>query len=97
MFTANLALSYQFTVDRNATMSIWPVLEVTYADTLRDQRGGDSVANTGGDVLSVSPGIRFARQSFMLEALIQIPVSQEQNGTQLEQETGCLVGFRYLF
>ncbi|NQU39537.1 MAG: transporter [Lentisphaerae bacterium] len=97
VFNANLALSYQFTLDRNATLSLWPVLEVTYIDTLRDQRVGSDVANTGGKVLSVSPGIRFARQSFMLEALIQIPVNQEQNGPQLEQEIGGLVGFRYLF
>lgn len=96
-FTANLALSYQFTLDENATLSLWPVLELTYTNTQRDREDGSGLPNTGEDLFSISPGVKFARQSFMLEALVQIPVSQQQSGDQLERELGGLVGLRYLF
>jgi len=96
-FSANLALSYQFSLDDNATMSLWPVLELTYTDARRDRRDGDGVPDSGGDQLTVSPGLKFARQSFMLEALVQLPVSQNPNGVQLERGIGALAGVRYLF
>ena len=95
--TANLGLTYQFTLDDHATMSLWPVLELTYMGAQRDRQDGAESPNSGGDVLSVSPGVRFARQSFMLEALVKIPVMQDLHGAQLEQKIGALVGLRYMF
>lgn len=95
--TANLALSYQFTLDDRATMSLWPVLELTYTSTQRDRDAGAESPDTGGNVLSLSPGVKFARQSFILEALIQVPVAQNLHGAQLEHKIGGLVGLRYLF
>jgi hypothetical protein len=97
VFSSNLALSYQFTLDENATLSIWPVLELTYTDTQYAQSEGQNMPNTGGQLLTIAPGIKFARQSFMLEALIQFPVYQQENGAQLEQEISALAGMRYLF
>lgn len=97
VFTSNLALSYQFTLDEDATLSLWPVLEVTYTDTRHAQLDGNDAPNSGGQLLTVAPGIKFARQSFMLEALVQLPVCQDVNGTQLEQEFAALAGLRYLF
>jgi hypothetical protein len=97
VFTANAAFSYQFTLDDDATLALWPVLELTYTDTQPDQRGGSELSDSGGRLLTMSPGLRFARQSFMLEALVQIPVSQEQHGEQLERGFGALAGLRYLF
>ena len=96
-FTANLALAYQFTLDKNATMSLWPVIEVTYQDNRPDCSDGENVSDTGGNLLQVSPGLRFAHQSFMLELLLQLPVRQNGNGAQLEREVGGLIGMRYLF
>lgn len=78
-------------------MSLWPVLELTYAHIQRAQVDGHDAPNTGERLLTIAPGIKFARQSFMLEALIQLPVYQRQNGTQLEQEIAALAGLRYLF
>lgn len=96
-FTANLALSYQFTLDEQATVSVWPVLELTWSESWGARMGGSGVANTGGSIATVAPGIRFARQSFMLEALVQFPFHNRQSGTQLETEVSGLIGLRYLF
>lgn len=96
-FTANLAFAYQFTLDENATMSLWPVIELTYTDVQRNRKDGEDVTGTGGDILQVSPGIKFARQSFMLEALLQIPVQQDKHGDQLKRQVAGLIGMRYLF
>ena len=96
-FTANLALSYQFVLDEKATMSLWPVLELTYTDAQHDRLDRDDVANSGGEEFLLSPGLRYARQSFMLEALVQFPVAQDPNGGQLDRKPGGLVGLRYLF
>jgi len=95
--TANLALSYQFTLDRDATLSLWPVLELTYTDVESDRRNGGGVADSGGHLLTAAPGVKFARQSFMLEALVQLPVSEDLNGNQLDRGIGMLAGLRYLF
>ena len=96
-FNANLALAYQFTLDNNATMSLWPVIELTYAKNQRDRGEGESVAGTGGDLTQIAAGLKFARQSFMLEALVQLPVQQDQNGENLDRTIGALLGMRYLF
>lgn len=97
VFVYNLALSYQFTLDEAATLSLWPVLELTYTDTQQGRRDGRDLPNTGSELFTVAPGIKFARQSFMLEALVQFPVDQKQTGSQLEFKTAALIGLRYLF
>lgn len=96
-FRANLALSYQVTLDERATMSLWPVLEVTYGDAQRGREDGAAVTDSGGHLLTVAPGVKFARQSFMLEALVQFPLDQEWEGAQLERDISALAGVRYLF
>ncbi|HEY5621535.1 MAG TPA: transporter [Pontiella sp.] len=97
VFVSNLALSYQFTLNESATMSLWPVFELTYTDTKAGRLDGNGMPNSGGELFTLAPGMRFARQSFMLEALIQFPIDQHLSGSQLELETSALVGMRYLF
>ena len=54
-------------------------------------------------VLTVTGGgrekhaLKFLKSSFFTEALIQIPVSQDQEGVQLERKTGFMAGIRYMF
>lgn len=96
-FTANLALAYQFTLDEDATMSLWPVVELSYTDTAEDRMDGRAVMGTGGDLLQCAMGMKFARQSLMFEALLQIPLQQRTHAGQLERQLGGLIGVRYLF
>lgn len=91
------ALAYQFSIGRRADTSLFPVIELSYKEIEKDKFDGTPVSSTGESVLYVSPGIKFAKSSFVLEALIQIPVWQEQDGLQLERGFGSIVGVRYLF
>lgn len=91
------ALAHQFSIGEKARISFAPVLEVSYKNIWPDQLRGDNVANTGDFVLYLSPGIKFTKSSFILEALLQIPVWQEQKGSQLKRGIGGLVGTRFMF
>lgn len=96
-FSATLAAAYQFSLNNQATMSLWPVLELNYTHESKSLAGGQNLANSGEEMMLVSPGLKFAYQSFMLELLLQFPVDQRQNGNQMERDTGGLVGMRWLF
>ena len=45
----------------------------------------------------ISPGLKFTKSSFILEVLLQFPVWQDQEGSQLEQGTRLIVGTRFMF
>jgi hypothetical protein len=91
------ALAYQFSLGQEGRASLAPVMEVSYTDIARDRLGGQAQPNTGESVLYVSPGLKLTISSFILEALLRIPVWQEQEGTQLERGLGLIVGARVLF
>jgi hypothetical protein len=96
-FTATLSLAHQLTLNRQATMSLWPLVELAYTHESNTRANSQKDDNSGEDALLVSPGLKFARQSFMLELLLQLPLEQEQNGNQLERAPGGLFGIRLLF
>jgi hypothetical protein len=96
-FALDWAASYQFSLGGSSRMSIAPVLEASYREFSFDRAEGVDIADTRGSILFVSPGIKFISTSFVLEALVQIPVSQMQNGIQLERNSTLLLGLRYLF
>jgi len=96
-FGADFALSYRFSVGSEGRSVITPVLELTYRDREMDALGGIDLANTGEDYLLLSPGMKYTYDSFVLEGLVQIPISQNPNGMLLERDTAALIGFRYMF
>ena len=62
----------------------------------RDQ--GGKIADSGGMLLSISPGIQyFPSDGLLLEFSAPIPVVKSLNGTQLEPDSTFLFGFRVLF
>jgi hypothetical protein len=93
----DLALAHQFSIGEKADMSLTPVLEFNYKHMLRDRLSGHNVSNTGESLFFVSPGIKFTKSSFILEALLQFPVWQDQEGSQLKQGTRFIVGTRFMF
>ncbi len=95
--TLNLATAYQFTLNDAATLSLWPVLETSYTHSNPNWTTTGRVADSGEDAVLVSPGIKIAYQSFILEMLLQIPAYQRQRGSQLEREVGGILGVRYMF
>ena len=91
------ALAYQLSFGEKSRVSLAPVLELSYKNTRPDRLSGRDVLNTGESVLYLSPGIKFTKSSFILEALLQFPVWQDQEGTQLEQGTRLIIGTRFMF
>lgn len=91
------AAARQFLMGDSADTTLAPVLELSYRDAAADQLLGQRVANTGEEVLYLSPGVKFTRSSLILEALVQVPVWQDQRGAQVERGTGFLLGLRKMF
>ena len=87
----------QFLVGGSADNTLAPVLELSYRNTARDELLGQPFVNSGEELLYLSPGIKYTRSSLILEALVQFPVWQDQNGAQVERGTGFLLGLRKLF
>ena len=57
---------------------------------------GLSVADSGGHVIYLSPGIQLIPGNFLVEASLKLPVGQNLNGTQLKFQPGFTVGGRWL-
>lgn len=93
----NIALAYQFSIGEQAASTVLPVLEFTYKRTWADRQNGQSVPDTGEFVFNLSPGIKYIASSYVLEALIQVPVYQDQTGSQPQWDVGMLAGARFLF
>jgi hypothetical protein len=91
------AFAHQFSMGEKANVALAPVLELSYKHISPHQSNGNNLANTGEEVLFLSPGIKYTKSSLILEALIQFPVWQDQEGSQLKRGTGGLVGIRYMF
>jgi hypothetical protein len=91
------ALAHQFSIGREADITLAPVLEISYKNITRDRLDNRTVKNTGETILYFSPGLKFTKSSLILEALAQIPVWQDQEGSQLERSTTILAGMRFMF
>ena len=93
----DLAFAHQFNLTEKADTSLTPVLELNYKHLSNDDLSGRSVSNTGESLFFVSPGLKYTKSSFILEALVQFPAWQDQEGSQLEQGVRYIVGTRFLF
>jgi len=95
--SVDLALARQFSIGGSSDASIAPVLEFSYRHVSPDDLSGHDVSNTGESLFFISPGVKFTKLSFILEALVQIPTWQDQKGSQLEQGARFILGARYMF
>ncbi len=72
-------------------------LEVNGQFKRRDEENRGTVEDSGGHILSLSPGIQYIPLStLIIEASIQIPVLQDLNGTQLGTDFAFVSGIRWL-
>lgn len=95
--SVDAALSYQYSVGGSAFASVFPVLELNYENERPSRSDGADAGNTGGSVFYVSPGLKYATPSVILEALVRVPAAWSQNGSQPDPATGLLLGIRLLF
>jgi hypothetical protein len=94
---ANWALAYRYSLGDSGNIAYAPVLEFTYKNIAANSLSGDALADSGESVLYLSPGIKLTVSSLVLEALLQVPVWQQQTGMQLERGNAVLAGIRYMF
>jgi len=53
--------------------------------------------NSGGTTLFLSPGLQYVTRRWVLEAIVQLPVAQDLNGTAIEDDFVVRAGFRVNF
>ena len=73
------------------------MLEANLVNSAKDRANGVSDPNSGGTTLFITPGLQYVTRKWILEAGVQIPVSQDLNGTALETDYVFTTGFRINF
>lgn len=78
--------------------ALYLVLELNGESVRRARQGGVPLGNTGGDVVSISPGLQFQPVArWMLEFSAPVPVVRELNGAQPRVQSSYIAGVRWLF
>ncbi len=91
------ALAHQISIGEKANFSIAPVIELSFKKISPSTLSGNTIPNSGESILFISPGIKSTFSSFIFEFLAQIPIYQNQNGSQLESGPMLIFVSRFLF
>jgi hypothetical protein len=92
----DLAGAYQFGFGEGARTTIAPVVELSYLKVLPNRVDGADAANSGEEVLYLSPGVKLTTTMLIFEMLVRLPAWQSQEGMQLERDAMLLAGMRVL-
>lgn len=99
---ARLDTSLQYRVwpqelDAGTPGFLYAVVEgnIFYMDN--NQLNGIKDPNSGGTTLFLSPGLQYVTKRWIIEGIVQLPVSQDLNGTALEDDFIVRAGFRINF
>lgn len=97
-------------LDLSVQRRLWPVtlgegvpsflyggLEANLIHVAKDQVNGTDDPNSGGTTLFLTPTVQYVTRKWVLEAGIQIPVSQRLNGSALRNDYILTTGFRLNF
>lgn len=76
---------------------LYGVLEINLLHAAKDRVGGISEPNSGGTTLFFSPGLQYVTKKWIIEAGVQIPISQDPNGTALKHDYVLSTGLRINF
>jgi hypothetical protein len=80
--------------ERGAPAQVYGVLEANWSLRQRSDVGGARVADSGGSLLFLSPGLQLVTRQVIYEASLQIPVMRDLDGGQLEPNLGASLGLR---
>lgn len=73
------------------------VLELNGQWAAKTRSDGSTVAASGGNRLFLSPGAQFITKRVILEASVQVPIWQDLNGSQLEDDFRAVLSVRIPF
>jgi hypothetical protein len=76
---------------------LYAVLEGNLIHQARNRIGGAADPDSGGTTFFASPGIQYVTKRWIVEGLVQLPVSQDLNGSALEDDFIVRAGFRLNF
>ena len=76
---------------------LYGLLEANLLYQQKDRAGGIRQANSGGTKLFIAPGIQYVTRRWIAEAIVQIPVVQNLNGSALKDNYVVRAGFRLNF
>jgi len=76
---------------------LYGVMEANLIYQDKNQINGSDDFNSNGTRLFISPGIQYVTKRWIAEAAVQIPVSQNLNGTALENDYVVRAGIRFNF
>ncbi len=76
---------------------LYGVLEGNFLYQEKNRNGGATLANSGGSRLFAAPGLQYVTRRWIAEAIVQIPVFQDLNGTALKDNFTARAGFRVNF
>ena len=76
---------------------LYGVIETNLLHQAKNAIGGRDDPNSGATTLFLSPGLQYVTKRWVLEAIVQIPVVQDLNGTALEDDFTVRAGFRVNF
>lgn len=76
---------------------LYGVLETNLVHQGKNKTGGTVDPNSGGTYLYLAPGLQYVAKRWIVEAIVQLPVVQDLNGTALRDDFILRVGFRVNF
>ena len=76
---------------------LYGVLELNLINQDNNQVTGINDLNSGGTTLYLTPGIQFVTAKYILEAAVQLPITQNLHGNTLETDFLFTAGFRVNF
>lgn len=73
------------------------MLEVNYLREGAHRRTGKTVSDTGGTILSLTPGVVLTTHRWILEMAVRVPLIQDLNGDALRNDYAVLIGVWHNF
>lgn len=84
-------------VTASTTGFLYGALELNFEHNDKTFVAGVADDNSGGARIFVTPGLQYASSRWVVEAAVQIPVFQNLNGTNIEQDYRVFTGLRINF
>ncbi len=100
LFRLDASLQYRLlprTLPEGLPNYLYGVIEANLIHQGKDHVSGSVNANSGGTRLFLTPGLQYVTKRWIAEAAVQIPVSQNLNGTTLENDYIARIGVRFNF